>query len=1473
VGAAPVIAPPPPAVAPEIPDVSDIDRDRNRIDDFIDADLAALGVSDERITVEAIFSRPLVQTDVDRFLAGGGSIRHVFRALSYGWVGTMKRSDVPGMVASLGPDLLVIAGDRPIGLHLDKATRTGRVRPVWVTPNPPNAMPPNGFAGPGFSGSGTTTIAIVDTGVDKTHTDLAGRDVFWADPSGEYATATDPRGHGTHVAGIATGTGAAMGLGSTLKYTDGGNLTGVAGGSGYVNAIDLFASPLTITSVAHWPTGGTTVLAFMNGDNGAAPYTQVSNVSGASPLTFTSTFTPNGAKHYSPLLSQRGSAPLLTNFAIANTVTNYPTVDSFNTLRGVAPGCQWAAVKVFHADGTGVSSELSVGLDDLVGLNIKVANMSLGLTPANTSSAALRAKVNSLAANGVVVVASAGNDGPAGIMSDPARAALVVTVGATNDVNQLTDFTSIGFNPIADPPMPPDTREDEKPDILAPGGSARYSDILSADSNNTDGESTTFADLVPNDYASMHGTSMAAPFATGAAALIIEALESTGLTWSYASSAHPRLVKMLLGASATETNQLREGSTVAGPTDPALGRSAAPKDRLEGYGLINPDAAIEAVRLDYEGSFTGTSTGSPTDRRAWGRRVALTTGNIVSVTLTSATADYDLYLYSGTPNAKGNPVILAASTLAGVGVTDQISYTAVANGTAYLFIKRVSGSGAFSVVGGVCGNGKVEAAEQCDDGNQAAADCCTSLCKVATNGTSCDDGSKCTSGDTCQAGTCTGTQVVCSPIDACHDAGSCNPATGACSTPAKANGASCNDGNACTQGETCQAGSCGGGAPVVCAALDQCHDVGTCNPANGTCSNPPKANGTACNDGNACTQSDTCQSGTCTGANPVTCTALDQCHDVGTCNPANGTCSNPAKSDGAACNDGNACTQSDSCQSGTCTGANPVACTALDQCHDVGVCNPSNGTCSNPVKSNGSPCNDGNACTQSDTCQSGTCTGANPVACAGLDQCHDPGVCDPASGVCSNPNKTNGVACNDGNACTQTDTCQSGACTGANPVVCTASDQCHVAGTCDPASGACSNPAKQDGSSCVDGNACTQTDVCQSGTCVGTNPVACAALDQCHDPGVCNTASGVCSNPAKSDGSLCNDGNACTQVDACQAGTCVGAMPVVCTALDQCHVPGLCDPASGVCTNPAQQDGIACDDGTACTRTDACQAGQCIGTNPVACAAKDQCHDVGVCDSATGICSDPAKADGSSCNDGDACTQSDTCQAGACTGASPVVCAALDQCHVAGTCDHATGTCSNPAKPDGESCDDQNACTRKDVCHAGSCEGGDAVVCDATDECHAAGTCDPISGTCTNPKKPDGTACSAGRCAAGACSAPPDAGPDGAAGIGGGSAGSEGGSSSSEGGSSADSSSASDAAQLAPPDGSADVADLSDGSDAAASLGSVTLQPESSSGCGCRVPASKTGTGVYAGLLLAFAAISRQRARRRSNRQSLPEIG
>ena len=159
----------------------------------------------------------------------------------------------------------------------------------------------------------------------------------------------------------------------------------------------------------------------------------------------------------------------------------------------------------------------------------------------------------------------------------------------------------------------------------------------------------------------------------------------------------------------------------------------------------------------------------------------------------------------------------------------------------------------------------------------------------------------------------------------------------------------------------------------------------------------------------------------------------DQCHDAGTCSPTNGQCSNPMTEDGLGCDDGNACTHSDTCRTGVCTGADPVACDATDQRHAAGTCNPATGVCSNPDSVNGSACNDGNACSQKDTCQEGNCVGSDLVVCSAPDQCHDAGTCDSTTGACGNPSKADGTGCNDSNACTPNDTCTSGACNGASP--------------------------------------------------------------------------------------------------------------------------------------------------------------------------------------------------------------------------------------------------------------------------------------------------------------------------------------------------------------------------------------------------------------------------------------------------------
>jgi hypothetical protein len=73
----------------------------------------------------------------------------------------------------------------------------------------------------------------------------------------------------------------------------------------------------------------------------------------------------------------------------------------------------------------------------------------------------------------------------------------------------------------------------------------------------------------------------------------------------------------------------------------------------------------------------------------------------------------------------------------------------------------------------------------------------------------------------------------------------------------------------------------------------------------------------------------------------VTCTAQDDCHNVGTCDPATGACSNPIAADGMACDDGNPATVNDQCAKGVCGGTvvcagapSPVPKTGQSQCWD-----------------------------------------------------------------------------------------------------------------------------------------------------------------------------------------------------------------------------------------------------------------------------------------------------------------------------------------------------------------------------------------------------------------------------------------------------------------------------------------------------------------------------------------------------------
>lgn len=413
---------------------------------------------------------------------------------------------------------------------------------------------------------------------------------------------------------------------------------------------------------------------------------------------------------------------------------------------------------------------------------------------------------------------------------------------------------------------------------------------------------------------------------------------------------------------------------------------------------------------------------------------------------------------------------------------------------------------------------------------------------------------------------------------------------------------------------------------------------------------------------------------------------------------------------------------------------------------------------------NGQPCTLDSECVSrfcvDAVCCNAPCGGSDPKdcqACSIKAGALQDGVCGPAR---------QGESCDDGNGCTGQDACVGTICLGSVAAPCLPIDQCHDAGLCNPATGQCSTPAKFNGAPCNDGDACTKSDVCVFGACTGQSPVVCTASDQCHDPGVCDAQTGLCSNPGKAEGAACDDGDPCTQSAVCQAGVCSGGDPVSCVAIDQCHEPGTCDKITGACTTPPRANGSGCNDGDGCTQQDTCQAGICVGAQPVVCVALDACHDAGTCAPATGVCSDPPKADGTSCNDGNDCNTGDRCLAGSCKATSGLDCddgnpCTVDGCNVNGACTHTNADDATP-------CSDQNACTKMDSCQAGVCQPGATTSCKIT-ECILSASCDPLSGACVPMKAPDGDACIGGTCSDGAC-----VGGGGASGAGGAEAGSGG---------------------------------------------------------------------------------------------------
>ncbi|HAN32095.1 MAG TPA: hypothetical protein DCQ06_10900, partial [Myxococcales bacterium] len=611
------------------------------------------------------------------------------------------------------------------------------------------------------------------------------------------------------------------------------------------------------------------------------------------------------------------------------------------------------------------------------------------------------------------------------------------------------------------------------------------------------------------------------------------------------------------------------------------------------------------------------------------------------------------------------------------------------------------------------------------------------------SGASCDDGNACTALDACSQGACVGKALVCKDNSPCT-LDKCDPNLG-CTFVAATGG--CDDGNECTKPDLCIAGLCKG-TPLT--ALD-CDDGNPCTDdsciAAVGCNHKP--NGIKCDDNDACTKYDFCNAGKCIAGKLVCpCEFNSDCDDQNVCTAdtcIEGVgCENLPITQPKTCVDGDACTVGDSCINGVCQGT-ALVCTDGNICTET-ACASAAGCVVKPLQ--GKPCDDQSACTAGDLCVDGLCKGT-PKGCDDGNACTDDS-CAPATGTCAHAPTNDGQPCSDDGLICTIDVCQSGTCQHTT----VAADYCLIQGACISGGAqskvqfceACLPKIKQGdwsvwvGQKCDDGNPCTTSTLCTAaGQCKGA-PLSCDDQNPCTFD-ACDPKFAAMGSPCISANKpgLCDDGNACTSSDTCAQGACVGK-PVLCDDGKICTTDA-CDLKQGCVTSDAKT-GLTCkDDGLPCT-TDSCSKGLCIHPPKMGwCAIGTACIAKGATAGQSGdkacIACEPQSSSKSwtplqsaSCDDGDPCTGQDICQGGSCKGDPTKACDDQNPCTL-DSCSQTQG-CSWKAKTG--NCEDGNPCTIGDQCVAGTCLPGAAKTCltNAKDEVAClVNVCVPEQGGCS----------------------------------------------------------------------------------------------------------------------------------------------
>lgn len=175
---------------------------------------------------------------------------------------------------------------------------------------------------------------------------------------------------------------------------------------------------------------------------------------------------------------------------VAGTIAQ--TTNNGKGVAGIAPEATILPVKVLSKYGFGNSSWIAAGIDYAVDEGADVINLSLG----GGYSKVIHNAIQKARAEGVIVVAAAGNSGRRGV-GYPGALAETVGVSATGPDGELAPYSSYG----------------KGVDIAAPGGNKKIAGggILQ---DTIDGRGG-------HHYAEFQGTSMATPHVVGAAAVLL----------------------------------------------------------------------------------------------------------------------------------------------------------------------------------------------------------------------------------------------------------------------------------------------------------------------------------------------------------------------------------------------------------------------------------------------------------------------------------------------------------------------------------------------------------------------------------------------------------------------------------------------------------------------------------------------------------------------------------------------------------------------------------------------------------------------------------------------------------------------------------------------------------------------------------------------------------------------------------------